>query len=86
MDKEKKDKIRIVVREVMSRKVNSLINDDIFMSNDVRDRVYGELPDNILFDEEILKCICEPNDGACVTEVVEAFIDTLTQAFMNRFE
>jgi hypothetical protein len=86
MDKEKKDKIRIVVREVMSRKVNSLIDDDIFMDNDVRDRVCGDLPDDIIDDAEVLKCICEPNDGAVVTEVVEAFIDTLTQAFMKRFE
>jgi hypothetical protein len=34
MDKDKKNKIRIVVREVMSQKVNSLINDDLVLDGE----------------------------------------------------
>jgi hypothetical protein len=86
MDKEKKEKIRPIVREVMSQKVGSLINDDIFMDNDVRERVWDKLPDDLMNDKEVEKCLLDANDGACVSEVCEAFIDTLTNAFMGRFE
>jgi len=71
----------------MENKVNSLIDDDIFMDNETRDRVWDSLSQSDLSDDpEVEECIMNGNDGAVVTEVVEAFIDTLTNAFMKRFE
>ena len=75
----------MVVRGVMSQKVESLIENDIFMDNEARDRVFDELPPDLVDDPEVEMCLLRGQDGACVTEVVEAFIDTLTNCFMNRF-
>jgi len=70
----------------MENKVNSLMNNDIFMDNEVRDRVFDSLNQSDLGDDpEVEICLLRGADGAVVEEVVEAFIDTLTNAFMNRF-
>jgi hypothetical protein len=85
MNTEKKNRMRMVVREVIDGKVTSLINDDIFADNELRDRVFDSLPTDLVDDPEVEECLLRGEDGACVTEVIEAFIDTLTNAFMNRF-
>lgn len=86
MDTEKMNKIREIVRDVMDGKVNSLINDDIFMDNETRDRVWDRLTEEFTNDEEVVNSIFNGNDGYLHTEIVEPFIDDLTEAFMKRFE
>jgi len=86
MDAEKKAKIREIVRAKMTDRVDSLINDDVFMDNDMREKIWDALPPELSNDEEVNDCMFCGQDGAVVSEVVEAFIDTLTNAFMKRFE
>lgn len=86
MDTEKKNRIREIVREVMDGKVSSLVENDIFTDNEVRDRVNDELPLDMLNDEEVEKCILEGVDGFIDNGVYEMFVDTLTDAFMERFK
>lgn len=53
MDTEKKNRIRETVRGVIDGKVSSLIDNDLFMDNELRDRVMDELPEDLMLDEEV---------------------------------
>jgi hypothetical protein len=86
METEKKNKMRMIVRDVMSQKVESLIENDIFMDNEVRDRIFDSLPSDLEIDDEIEECLLNGEDGWISNKVCEMFIDTLTDSFMNRFE
>ena len=57
METEKKNKMRMIVRDVMSQKVESLIENDIFMDNEVRDRIFDSLPSDLEIDDEIEECL-----------------------------
>lgn len=86
MNTEKKSRIREIVRNLMKDKVDSLVENDIFMDDEIRERVFGELDSDLIDDVEILDSIDTGKNGNINKQVYEQFIDTLTDSFMNRFK
>ena len=87
MDTEKKERIREVVRDVISKHIEYAV-DETFESFYIRDEIWGNLPDDLSEDEEVTHCMIDKNDesGSIDNTPVEKLIDELTNSYMERFE
>lgn len=84
---EQKLMVNEVVKGIIRDKIESLIDNDLFMDNELRDRVWNNLPEELRRVEEIEKGIFEGEDGFvdCEKDITK-LVDSLTKIFMNRFQ
>jgi hypothetical protein len=87
MTTEQKNKIREVVKDVMSGMVENLVDETTVGGTYLCDRIYDSLPDE--FDEDTLDEIDTifGNDSGEVSEdIIESMVEELTNKFMEKFD